>query len=119
MTVEEILQLEAWIEKGEDEEERERRVERVREKIFPSGLSADEVEARIALVEQAKERRSEEEIPTPGPAPAPEPTAPPIGRERRPSRAREHLRRHDRSVSRVEEMTRRARGSPFFDDDAE
>ncbi len=126
ITVDELLAMVRWIEKGASEEERETRLARVREQLFPAGLDELERTRREALVAAAELRAKETEndadpMPLPGAAPPPPPP------ERKPSsayekwkkslpeagRARRWANDHDGLDDEVKRMQAESVGSPF------
>lgn len=121
ITVEDVLELEAWIERGVDEKQREECLERVQERLFPKGISEGETKRREAIVETAKQRRVEEEEekdpmpPLPLTPEALRPSQHPRwdGLISRDSPAYRRGSRHDGTLDEVERMREVAQGSPF------
>lgn len=123
LTVDDILELEKWIEAGATETDRDERLEQVREHLFSDDLDEIEVERRQALIAEAKSRKAKVEVTSalPSDAPVEEPTPPAVewqGFIPKTSRAYKRGSLHDGTAQEMDEMRSRSRGSPFSAEDA-
>ncbi len=124
LTVDDILGLLAWIERGPSEQIREDRTERVRRRLFPEGLEAEEVTRRQRLIERAREveaekrdAASDDPMPLraalPSVSPAHEAVSAWEGLIPESSPAYRRAQLHDGTRTALEREKARAKGSPF------
>lgn len=121
ITVDDIVQLEQWIERGETEEVREQRLSRARERLFPPDLDRAEAERRAALIDEAKVKRAQEDEAR---DPIPQPVQVAADSEDEwegivPESSPAHRRgsRHDGTYDEVRRMRDQSRGTPFYSED--
>lgn len=126
ITIDDILELEKWIESGDTEAERDARVERAREGLFPRDLDQVEAERRQALIEEVRRRKVVVAEPAPVVVAPPSPSAFVSAIEEewegfisRSSAAYMRASLHDGTAQEMSEMRSRSGGSPFNAEDEE
>lgn len=121
ITVDDILKLDEWAARGKDEAERKQREEEARQRIFPDGISEEEIEERKQVVARARAAKRQKELddaldPMPTLSVPLVPVSLPSkweGLISKSSKAHRRGSKYDGTFDEAKSLRREARGSPF------